>query len=78
MGANIKIDGKTAIVTGRPKLTGNVVCARDLRAGAALIIAGLAAEGTTRVENIHYVERGYEQLVEKLTALGAKIRRVDD
>ena len=78
MGAHIEIDGKTAVVAGMEGLHGATVRARDLRAGAALIIAGLAAEGTTRVENIHYVERGYEQLVEKLTALGAKIRRVDD
>ena len=78
MGAHIEIDGKTATVAGMEGLHGATVRARDLRAGAALIIAGLAAEGTTRVENIHYVERGYEQLVEKLTALGAKIRRVED
>ena len=77
MGANIKIDGKTAIVTGRPKLTGNVVCARDLRAGAALIIAGLCAEGTTYVENIHFVERGYERIIEKLRGIGADISRVE-
>jgi UDP-N-acetylglucosamine 1-carboxyvinyltransferase len=78
MGAHIEIDGKTAQVVGMDGLHGATVRARDLRAGAALVIAGLAAEGTTRVENIHYVERGYEQLVEKLTALGAKIRRVED
>ena len=78
MGAKIEVNGKTATINGREKLKGNTVIARDLRAGAALVIAGLVAEGTTRVENIHYVERGYEQLVEKLTALGAKIRRVDD
>ena len=65
-------------MTGRPKLTGNVVCARDLRAGAALIIAGLCAEGTTYVENIHFVERGYENIINKLTRLGATISRVDD
>ena len=52
--------------------------ARDLRAGAALIIAGLAASGTTWVKNVHYVERGYERLIEKLTALGAQIRRIED
>ena len=78
MGADIQINGKTAIVTGAEKLYGATVTARDLRAGAALIIAGLAAEGTTWVKNIHYVERGYEQLIEKLTALGAQIRRVED
>ena len=78
MGANILITGKTATVTGTKQLTGATVCAHDLRAGAALIIAGLAAQGTTVVENIHFVERGYERLVEKLTALGAHIRRIDD
>ncbi|MBQ8579606.1 MAG: UDP-N-acetylglucosamine 1-carboxyvinyltransferase [Oscillospiraceae bacterium] len=78
MGAKIEINGKTAEVTGRDRLKGTTVVARDLRAGAALVIAGLAAEGTTRVENIHYVERGYENIIAKLTALGASIRRVDD
>ena len=78
MGAKIEINGKTATINGREKLKGNTVIARDLRAGAALVIAGLVAEGTTRVENIHYIERGYENLVEKLTALGANIRRVED
>ncbi len=77
MGANIQINGKTASITGGSKLTGETVWAKDLRAGAALIIAGLAAEGTTYVENVHYVERGYERLIEKLTALGAQIRRVE-
>jgi len=78
MGAEIMINGKTAMVTGREKLHGTDVSARDLRAGAALIIAGLAAEGTTRVRNIHFVERGYENIIEKFTALGAKITRVED
>ncbi len=77
MGANIKVEGKTAIVTGRPKLKGNVVCARDLRAGAALVIAGLCAQGTTYVENIHFIERGYERLVDKMRGLGADISRVE-
>ncbi len=78
MGAKIDINGKTAIVTGREKLKGTTVVTRDLRAGAALVIAGLSAEGTTRVENIHFVERGYEKLIEKFTALGANIKRIDD
>ena len=77
MGANIQVSGKTAIITGVEKLTGTTVCAHDLRAGAALVIAGLAAEGTTFVEDIHFVERGYENIIEKLTALGALIRRDD-
>ena len=78
MGAKIEINGKTAEITGRDKLKGTTVVARDLRAGAALVIAGLCAEGITRVENIHFVERGYENLIEKFTRLGATIRRVDD
>ena len=78
MGANIQINGKTATVSGVDRLYGATVCAHDLRAGAALVIAGLAAEGTTRVEDIHFVERGYEDLIGKFTALGAEIRRIDD
>ena len=80
MGAKIKVEGKTANVTGmgERKLKGTTVHAKDLRAGAALIIAGLAAEGTTVVKNIHYVERGYERIIDKLTALGAQIRRIED
>ena len=77
MGANIKISGKTATVTGVEKLRGAEVYAHDLRAGAALVIAGLAAEGVTYVEHIHFIERGYENIVEKLTALGADIRRTE-
>ena len=78
MGADIQISAKTAIVTGTEKLYGATVTARDLRAGAALVIAGLAAEGTTWVKNIHYVERGYEGIIEKLTSLGAAIRKIED
>jgi UDP-N-acetylglucosamine 1-carboxyvinyltransferase len=78
MGADIIINGKTAVVTGREKLIGSEVAAHDLRAGAALIIAGIAAEGNTTVKNVHFVERGYENIVQKLTALGAKITRVED
>ena len=78
MGANIQINSKTATVIGVDKLYGANVAAHDLRAGAALVIAGLVAEGTTNVGNIHFVERGYENLIGKLTALGAQISRVDD
>ena len=77
MGARIEINGKTASVDGVEKLHGAEVEAHDLRAGAALVIAGLSAEGTTMVDNIHFIERGYENLVEKMTALGADIRRVE-
>lgn len=78
MGANIHITGKTATVAGVEQLYGAPVCAHDLRAGAALVIAGLAAQGVTSVDQIHFVERGYEDLIGKLTALGAEIRRVED
>ena len=77
MGAQILVSGKTAMITGQEKLSGAVVRANDLRAGAALVIAGLAAEGTTVVENVHFIERGYERLAEKLAALGADIKRVE-
>lgn len=75
MGANIKVDGRIAIVKGVTKLSGATVVAQDLRGGAALIVAGLAAEGTTIVENIKHVERGYENIHEVLGTLGAKIRK---
>ncbi len=78
MGADILINGKTATVTGGKKLRGTEVCAHDLRAGAALIIAGLAAEGTTIVENAHFVERGYENVVAKFASLGADITRIEE
>ena len=78
MGAEILINGKTAMVTGQEKLRGANVTARDLRAGAALIIAGLAAEGVTKMKNVHFVERGYENVVEKFTALGARIKRIEE
>ncbi len=77
MGAQIQVDGKTAIVEGVESLTGAPVKACDLRAGAALVIAGLAANGTTEVEDIVHIERGYEHIVEKLTGMGARIRRVE-
>ena len=78
MGANIHITGKTAMVQGVETLYGSSVCAHDLRAGAALVIAGLAAQGVTTVDQIHFVERGYEDLIGKFTALGADIRRMED
>jgi len=78
MGAKIRIEEKTATVSGVEKLYGANVSAHDLRAGAALVIAGLAAEGTTCVENIHFIERGYEHLVRKLTELGADIRKEEE
>ena len=73
MGGQIQVSGRTAIIEGVGKLTGAPVKASDLRAGAALVIAGLAASGTTEIEGVSYIERGYEDLVEKLQALGADI-----
>jgi UDP-N-acetylglucosamine 1-carboxyvinyltransferase len=76
MGAEIKVESNIAIITGVPKYTGARVNAPDLRAGAALVIAGLAAEGITVVDDIYYIERGYEELERKLTELGACIEKV--
>lgn len=76
MGANIKVEGNSAIIDGVKKLTGARVSAPDLRAGAALVIAGLAAEGVTVVDDIVYIQRGYENFEEKLRSLGAEIERV--
>ncbi len=78
MGAKITQEGKTAIIVGKRKLTGATVQGNDLRGGAGLIIAGLAAKGKTKVENIQYVLRGYENLDEKLNLLGANIRKVGE
>jgi UDP-N-acetylglucosamine 1-carboxyvinyltransferase len=75
MGANIKIKGRNAIVRGVEKLSGAPVAAPDLRAAAALILAGLAADGETEISGVQYLDRGYEHLVEKLHSLGADIRR---
>ena len=76
MGANLKIEGNTAIIDGVAELTGARISAPDLRAGAALVIAGLAAEGVTVVDDIVYIQRGYERIDEKLRALGADIKRM--
>lgn len=77
MGADIKVEGNTAFITGVPKYTGAIVSAPDLRAGAALVIAGLAAEGVTCVEDIQYIQRGYENFEEKIRSLGGIIEKVD-
>ncbi|NML26955.1 UDP-N-acetylglucosamine 1-carboxyvinyltransferase [Zoogloea dura] len=76
LGADIKIDGNTAFVKGVAKLQGATVMATDLRASASLIIAGLVAEGETIVDRIYHLDRGYEKLEEKLTALGARVSRI--
>ena len=77
MGANIQVEGKTAIIDGVQTLHGCEVRACDLRAGAAMVIAAMCAEGMTLIEDAHFIERGYEDIVGKLTALGAHIRRIE-
>ena len=77
MGAAIRVDGRTATVEGGRPLTGAAVRATDLRAGAAMVLAGLVADGETRVGYIHHIDRGYDDLVAKLVALGADIRRTE-
>lgn len=77
MGANIQVDGKIAVIQGVEQLTGAPLRACDLRAGAAMVVAGLAAQGVTEITCIHYIERGYEQLVPKLQGLGADIQLVE-
>jgi len=76
MGADIQVDGKMAVITGVKELRSAPVKAVDLRAGAAMIIAGLMAEGITEIEEIDHIDRGYEEVVEKFSALGADIKRV--
>ena len=76
LGADISVDGKVARVRGVAALSGAPVMASDLRASAALILAGLAASGTTEVRRVYHLDRGYERLEQKLASLGARIRRV--
>ena len=77
MGANIKVEGNTAIIVGVEGITGAIVSAPDLRAGAALVIAGLVAEGFTIVEQVEYIERGYENFERKMQGLGASMAKID-
>jgi UDP-N-acetylglucosamine 1-carboxyvinyltransferase len=76
LGADIRIEGHTAVIHGVPRLSGAPVMATDLRASASLVLAGLVAEGTTEVQRIYHIDRGYECIEEKLGQLGADIRRV--
>lgn len=78
MGADIRIEGKSAIVRGRPFLSGAPVMATDLRASASLVLAGLAAHGITEVSRVYHIDRGYERIDEKLAGLGANIKRVKE
>ena len=76
MGAHIQVDGKVAVIEGTGRLTGAPVRACDLRAGAAMMVAALAAEGVTEIEGVNYIERGYENFVGKLRGLGADVQVV--
>ncbi|MEJ5268816.1 MAG: UDP-N-acetylglucosamine 1-carboxyvinyltransferase, partial [Hydrogenophilus sp.] len=78
LGANIHIDGATAVVTGVDRLEGAEVMATDLRASAGLVVAGLVAEGETVIDRIYHLDRGYERLETKLRALGAKVARLTE
>lgn len=78
MGARIKTEGKCAIIEGNKKLHGTDVVSTDLRAGAAMVLAGFVAEGQTVVSDIYHIERGYEKFIEKFAALGGKITRIED
>jgi UDP-N-acetylglucosamine 1-carboxyvinyltransferase len=77
MGANINVEGRVAVIKGVPRLTGTSLNATDLRGGAALVIAGLAAEGTTIIDHIYHIDRGYEKIEEKLLSIGADIKRME-
>lgn len=78
MGAKVRVEGRMAVIEGGHKLTGAPIKALDLRAGAACVLAGCIADGVTEVSNVHYIDRGYERMVEKLTSLGADIKRISD
>jgi UDP-N-acetylglucosamine 1-carboxyvinyltransferase len=77
LGADIRIDGHTAVERGVERLSGAPVMATDLRASASLVLAGLVAQGETTIDRIYHLDRGYENIEAKLSALGARIRRVD-
>ncbi|MCL4167279.1 UNVERIFIED_CONTAM: hypothetical protein GTU68_061497 [Idotea baltica] len=78
MGASIQLEGNTAICPEKNTLTGAQVVSTDLRASASLVIAGLVAKGTTQLDEVFHIDRGYENIEQKLVGLGAKITRVDN
>ena len=78
MGASLEIQRQRATIFGVKKLTGAIVCAKDLRGGAALVIAGLSAEGRTQIKGYHYIARGYEDICRDFTILGAKMKLVTE
>jgi UDP-N-acetylglucosamine 1-carboxyvinyltransferase len=77
MGADVRIDGHYALIRGVSRLSGAPVASPDLRGGAALVLAGLVADGRTVVTQVHHIDRGYDGFVEKLRSLGAEVRRVE-
>jgi UDP-N-acetylglucosamine 1-carboxyvinyltransferase len=78
MGANIRLEGRQAIVAGVPRLSGAQVIASDLRASASLVLAGLAAQGATVIDRVYHIDRGYERIEAKLAGIGARIRRTNE
>ena len=76
LGADISVDGHHAVVRGREHLIGSTVVAPDIRAGAALVVAGLAAQGMTEIHDVHHIDRGYDDLVGRLASLGGSINRI--
>ena len=76
LGADIEVEGNTAVVKGVPHLDGAIVMATDLRASASLVLAGLIARGATTIDRVYHLDRGYERIEEKLSRLGARIKRV--
>ena len=76
MGADITVDGRRAVVRGKTGLSGAQVQASDLRASASLVLAGLAAEGETLIDRVYHIDRGYERIEERLSEVGARIRRI--
>jgi UDP-N-acetylglucosamine 1-carboxyvinyltransferase len=78
MGANIKIEGRRAVVRGKTPLSGAAVLASDLRASASLVLAALVADGETIIDRVYHIDRGYENIEEKLRAVGAQIRRIGE
>jgi UDP-N-acetylglucosamine 1-carboxyvinyltransferase len=76
MGANIRIDGSRAILTGKTRLSGAMVIASDLRASASLVLAALVADGTTVIDRVYHLDRGYEKIEDKLKSVGAEIERL--
>ena len=78
MGANIKIEGRRAVVRGKSALSGAAVLASDLRASASLVLAALVADGETIIDRVYHIDRGYENIEEKMKSLGAEIKRIGE